>query len=270
MYPRRTSSGTLSGDARGRETQDGPCPSSPRSNGPPMGGHLSGGLAAHGEDFPGLFRTISQRKRESPWSEGRKDRRKGEPQMMSRFCRYIEKVFDFGERVRAIHDTRQKPRIPTSAIWMSAFFMFVMRRGSLNAIESELRVPKRFDRLIGPDKPSADRMGDVFGLIPSEELRAMLSGINHQLGRNKVFGQGGPWRFVTLDGHEFFSQSTSLLYGVFSAEGEGSWRRSDRILPPGRGLSFDRIRHGRTPGCGDAPAWGRRDHCSPTPLRACA
>jgi hypothetical protein len=94
---------------------------------------------------------------------------------------------------------------------MSAFLMFTMHRGSLNAMESELRVPKRFDGLLGPRKPSADRMGDVFGLIPSEELRAMLSGINHQLGRNKVFGKGGPWRFVALDGHEFFSQPASLL-----------------------------------------------------------
>jgi hypothetical protein len=54
-------------------------------------------------------------------------------------------------------------------------------------------------------------MGDVFALIPSEELRAMLSEINHQLGRNKVFGKEGPWRFAALDGHEFFSQSASLL-----------------------------------------------------------
>ena len=131
--------------------------------------------------------------------------------MMSRFCWYIDKVFDFGERVREIHDSRQRARIPTSAIWMSAFFMFAMHRGSLNAIESELRVPKRLDGLLGSHKPSADRMGDVFGLIPSEELRAMLSEINHQLGRNKVFGKEGPWRFVALDGHEFFSQSASLL-----------------------------------------------------------
>ena len=89
--------------------------------------------------------------------------------------------------------------------------MFAMHRGSLNAIESELRVPKRLDGLLGSHKPSADRMGDVFGLIPSEELRAMLSEINHQLGRNKVFDKEGPWRFVALDGHEFFSQSASLL-----------------------------------------------------------
>jgi len=131
--------------------------------------------------------------------------------MMSRFCRYVEKVFNFGQRVKAIHDTRRKPRIPTAAIWLSAFFMFVTRRGSLNAIECELHRSKRFDRLVGSHHPSADRMGDVFCLIPSEQLRAMLSGINHQLGRNKVFGKEGPLRFVALDGHEFFSQSASML-----------------------------------------------------------
>jgi hypothetical protein len=99
----------------------------------------------------------------------------------------------------------------TAAIWLSAFWMFVTRRGSLHAIESSLRGSKRFDGLIVPDKPSADRMGGVFCLIPPEELRAMLSGINHQLGRNKVFNKEGPLRFVPIDGHEFFSQSASLL-----------------------------------------------------------
>ena len=78
-------------------------------------------------------------------------------------------------------------------------------------MEWELHRSKRFDRLIGFHKPSADRMGDVFCLIPSEELRAMLLGINHQLGRNKVFGKEGPLRFVAMDGHEFFSQSASML-----------------------------------------------------------
>ena len=157
--------------------------------------------------------------------------------MMSRFCHYVEKVFDFGQRVKAIQDSRQKPRIPTAAIWLSTFFMFVTRRGSLNAIEWELYRSKRFDRLVGSQKPSADRMGDVFCLIPSEQLRDMLSEINHQLGRNKVFGKEGPWRFVALDGHEFFSQSESMLSGVFSAQDQGSGRRGDRILPPRGRLS---------------------------------
>lgn len=131
--------------------------------------------------------------------------------MMRRFCRYIDKVFNLGDRVRRLRDERQRPRIPTSAIWTSAFVMFAMHRGSLNAIESELRVPKRLDDLVGSAKPSADRIGDVFCLIPPEDLRAMLSEINHRLGRNKVFDKGGAWRFVALDGHEFFSQSESVL-----------------------------------------------------------
>ena len=143
--------------------------------------------------------------------------------MMSRFCRYVEKVFDFAQRVQAIQDTRQKPRIPTAALWLSVFLMFATRRGSLNAIESELHRSKRFGYLIGSHKPSADRMGDVFCLIPSEQLRSLLSGINHQLGRNKVFSKEGPLRFAALDGHEFFSQSTSVLSAVFSAEDQGSW-----------------------------------------------
>ena len=78
-------------------------------------------------------------------------------------------------------------------------------------MESEWHRPKRWECLVGSQKPSADRIGDVFCLIPSEQLRLMLSGINHQLGRNKVFGNGGPLRFAALDGHEFFSQSTSVL-----------------------------------------------------------
>jgi len=131
--------------------------------------------------------------------------------MMRRFCGYIDKLFNFGDRVRTLRDERQRPRIPTSAIWTSAFAMFAMHRGSLNAMEAELRVPKRLDDLVGSAKPSADRIGDVFCLIPSEDLRTMLCGINHRLGRNKVFDKAGSWRFVALDGHEFFSQSESVL-----------------------------------------------------------
>lgn len=135
--------------------------------------------------------------------------------MMSRFCRYVDKVFDFGQRLKGIGDSRQKPRIPSAAIWLTVFLMFVTRRGSLNAIESQRYRSKRWEYLIGSHQPSADRMGDVFCLIASEQLRSMLSGINHQLGRNKVFHKEGPLRFATLDGHEFFSQSVPVLPGVF-------------------------------------------------------
>jgi hypothetical protein len=158
-------------------------------------------MGTDGEDFSDLLGAVRQNKATT----------KGERPMMRRFCCYIEKVFDFGDRVRTLRDQRQRPRIPTSAIWTSAFAMFAMHRGSLNAIESELRVPKRLDGLVGSAKPSADRIGHVFCLIPPEDLRTMLSRINHRLGRNKVFNKAGPWRFVALDGHEFFFQSESVL-----------------------------------------------------------
>jgi len=141
--------------------------------------------------------------------------------MMRRFCRYIEKVFDLGKQIQTLRDTRKRPRIPTAAIWGSVLFLFVMRRRSLNAMEEEIRQPKRVERLIGKIKPSADRMGDVLGMMEPDQLREMLSGINHQLGRNKALRNDWPLRVGVFDGHEFFSQSTSVLSPVLSTDGEG-------------------------------------------------
>jgi hypothetical protein len=126
--------------------------------------------------------------------------------MMSRFCRYLDKVFDFGQRLRALQDSRSKPQIPTQAVWASVFFLFLTRRGSLNAIEGDLRTPRRMEALIGPRKPSADTMARVMALLPTEQLRADLSYYNHRLRRNKALDEN-PWplRLVALDGHEFFS-----------------------------------------------------------------
>jgi hypothetical protein len=50
--------------------------------------------------------------------------------MMSRFCRYVEKVFDFGMRIVQLKDPRRRPRIPLGAIWGSVFFLFVLRQRS--------------------------------------------------------------------------------------------------------------------------------------------
>lgn len=126
--------------------------------------------------------------------------------MFSRFYRYIDKVFDFSNKVAALEDSRPKPQIHTVAIWLSAFTMFTTRRKSLNAIETLLAIPKRLDSLIGPRKPSADTIGRVYGLIDPEQLRTMLCHINHQLGRNKALHNNWPMRIVAFDGHEFFSQ----------------------------------------------------------------
>ena len=135
--------------------------------------------------------------------------------MMRRFCCYIEKVFDFSKQIHALRDARKRPRIPTAALWGSVLFLFVLRQRSLNAMEQQLRQPKRIERLIGKIKPSADRMGDVLGLMEPDQLREMLSRINHQLGRNKALRNDWPLRVAAMDGHEFFSQPTSMLSPVF-------------------------------------------------------
>jgi len=127
--------------------------------------------------------------------------------MMARFCRYIDKVFDFTAALRTLRDARTRPQIPTSAVWTSVFFMFATRRGSLNAIESELRAPRRLEPLVGRDKPSADTAGRVMGQIDVGPLHRMLRDNNHRLRRKKAL-EHNPWalRFAAVDGHEFFSQ----------------------------------------------------------------
>jgi hypothetical protein len=161
--------------------------------------------------------------------------------VLARFSRYLEKVFDFGQLLATVRDSRSKPQIPATAIWGSAFAMAVLRSGSLNAIESALRLPRRLEKFVGPVKPSADTVGRVAAQIDPEILRAMLCKINHRLGRNKIFPKRWPLRFVAVDGHEFFSQQTPLLSGLQSAHENGQWLRGDRVLPPGSGLPPRRL-----------------------------
>jgi hypothetical protein len=134
--------------------------------------------------------------------------------MLARFCRYIDKVFDFGQMVAAVGDSRLKPRIPCRAIWLSAVAMFATAGRSLNALDPLLRMPKRLEAMIGPIKPSVDTIGEVFSLMDPEVFRGFLSKINHQLGRNKVLVNEWPLRFAAIDGHEFFSRQEPLLLGV--------------------------------------------------------
>jgi len=127
--------------------------------------------------------------------------------MMARFCRYLEKVFDWSIRLAGLGDARTKPQITTAAIFTSALMMCVARLRSLNALEGELRAPRRWEKIVGARKPSADTVGRVVALLDPEALRDMLSGVNHTLRRNKAL-EDNPWalRCVAFDAHEFFSQ----------------------------------------------------------------
>ncbi len=98
--------------------------------------------------------------------------------MMARFCRYVEKVFGFSRALATLSDSRAKPQISAQAVFASVFAMFATRQGSLNAMESQLRAPKRLEALIGKRKPSADTLGRVLGRIHSGALRETLRSNN--------------------------------------------------------------------------------------------
>lgn len=125
--------------------------------------------------------------------------------MMARFCSYVDKVFHFGQHLKKLRDTRRRPVIPTSAVFVSAWTLFTTARGSLNSIEKEVRIPSRLRGLVGSHPPSADTIGRVYRQIDSEPLRQMLSAINHQVRRNKALGPSGGLMIAAVDGHEFFS-----------------------------------------------------------------
>ena len=106
--------------------------------------------------------------------------------MMARFCRYADKVFQFGQEIQALSDARQRPRISTAAIFASAWTLFATARGSLNRLEKEVRIPARLQGLVGPQPPSADTIVRVYALWDSQQPRQMLCTINHQVRRNKA------------------------------------------------------------------------------------
>jgi len=127
--------------------------------------------------------------------------------MMSRFCQYAEKVFGLSELMAGLKDSRPKARIPTQSVWAMGFAMCATRRGSLNAMEIEGRLPKRLEAIVGPDLPSADTVGRVYSQMEIDGQREMLCRIAHQFKRNKglTTPKSCRLRFAAVDGHELFA-----------------------------------------------------------------
>jgi len=125
--------------------------------------------------------------------------------MLKRFLDYSNKVFDFSRRLSKITDTRIKPQISTRSVLFSSFIMHLTRRGSLNALDTEMRLPKKADGIIGKNKPSVDTIGRVFTKIIPDDLRSFHWGNCYRLKRNKALDTNFPLNAVAIDGHELFS-----------------------------------------------------------------
>ncbi len=125
--------------------------------------------------------------------------------MLRRFFNYADKVFNLSKSLSEITDIRARPQIDTQSILMSSLIMQLTRLGSLNALDAELRLPKKIESFIGKDKPSIDTIGEVFTKIIPDDLRRLHWGNCYRLKRNKALDTNLPLNAVGIDGHEFFS-----------------------------------------------------------------
>jgi hypothetical protein len=125
--------------------------------------------------------------------------------VMARFCAYADKVFGLGQRLPTLTDCRPRPRIQTAAVFAAAFTRFATRRGSLNGMEPDLRIPARLRGIVGAQPPSVDSVGRIYAGMHSQPLRDLVRDIAHQLKRNKALTSREDWSMAAVDGHEFFS-----------------------------------------------------------------
>ena len=140
---------------------------------------------------------------------------------MARFYRYLDKVFQFQDRVARLTDSRPEPVISTAAVFGTAFAMFATCRGSLNGIDQQRHFPGRLQRFVGPRLPSGDTVGRVYAQLDSDALRQVLRDVHLRIKRNKMLGDTSGWVFAAVDGHEFFRQPQTLLLAVPDPHLEG-------------------------------------------------
>jgi hypothetical protein len=124
---------------------------------------------------------------------------------MRRFCAYVEKVFGLSDHLGRLTDSRKRPQIPTAAAFACGLTLFATRRGSLHALEEDLRVPGRLQGLVGQQPPSVDSVGRIYARMDSQPLRQILSDSAHQLKRNKALTPTEGYYAAAVDGHEFFA-----------------------------------------------------------------
>lgn len=86
--------------------------------------------------------------------------------------------------------------------------MFALRLRSFNALEEDLRRPRRWVRWVGGQRlPSADTVGRVLAGASLEEPRALLASLARRAWRAKaIHGRPGEtYRVVAIDGHELWA-----------------------------------------------------------------
>lgn len=127
--------------------------------------------------------------------------------MLGRFARYAEQRWDFLRLVRQVRDSRKRPQIPASSIFLSVFGMFAVRQRSFNGLELQFQIPRRWDAFLQGRPPSADTLAYALERFDLEPLRDGLAQVAHQAKRKKALrhlhqDSRNPYWRAALDGHE--------------------------------------------------------------------
>ena len=127
--------------------------------------------------------------------------------MLRRFLKYLDKIFEFDEKVEALCDRRVDPQIPAPTVFRSVFLMLVLRLGSLNRLEEELRRGGSWRKILRGRPPSADAIGYSLCRFSLDEVRTLLAEHHRQSWRKKAIKsrRGDRRRVVAIDGHELGS-----------------------------------------------------------------
>lgn len=122
--------------------------------------------------------------------------------MLARLLSWAEKVVDLGRIIGAVTDGRRRPRIPTSAAVLSVLILFLVRLGSLNALDLT-RSTYRWRRRLGWPLPSADSLGRIAALVDPATLRGAHQQLYTRLKRSKALGATcHGLTALVIDGHE--------------------------------------------------------------------
>lgn len=136
------------------------------------------------------------------------------PKLLRQCLRYISKVYDFPTLVKGMQDSRRWHRVSAQSVFLSVFFLFLLRLPSFNRLEQELQ-QKPLQRLIPPSLgplPSADTLGYALERFHVEGVEQSVVRTNRKLKRNKVYLTGSLRGLLVaaMDGVEqFHSQSRS-------------------------------------------------------------
>ena len=106
---------------------------------------------------------------------------------LGRLAKYLDKVWGFSKLVQKLKDGRKNPPTPTASIFLGLFGMLSVRLGSLNQLETQLKIPGRWERWIGLKMPSADTIAYSLDRFDLKPLRMMLWVIAKLCKRKKVF-----------------------------------------------------------------------------------